>query len=479
VQGIAGVTGPTGPQGATGPIGESVVASSEPPGTNCVAGGARLVVGATTTFACNGSNTPGYTADAGIVLSGTTFSAAFTPAGGDNGTATTVARGDHLHDARYEPKLVTTLVVSPVGTAAQNGNALRTVIDGITDNSPTKRYVIKVEAGIYDLGFNAYHGKAYVDLEGSGRASTLIQGNPADVGVVSMVGPSEIREVSVSHNGGVMVVQAVTLAGSMNGPTAARRVTASASTGTVKTVGITASGPGELIVEDSDLTASSLGGPVAGLQDADASGKLTVRRTRATCSASAVSVTECDGISSAAAATTLEQSIFTGSGGSTSVGVALAAGVSASLRGVTAIASGGNSDVGLWLQGATADVEGGVLSATAPSVGNVAEALLSVSSTFAVRGSVLQASGPSAIGVEMLTSGAGVFTGRVDHGRVLTSGTGSKLAWRVQPSPPGTEVLSVATSQVVGDATQVSAGGTLRCVGDYDATETPLGTTCN
>lgn len=42
-----------------------------------------------------------YTAGAGLSLLGTVFSVGFTAAGGDNGAATTAARGDHLHDGRY------------------------------------------------------------------------------------------------------------------------------------------------------------------------------------------------------------------------------------------------------------------------------------------------------------------------------------------------------------------------------------------
>ncbi len=42
-----------------------------------------------------------YSPGAGLSLVGTTFSANFTVAGGDSGSATTVARGDHLHDGRY------------------------------------------------------------------------------------------------------------------------------------------------------------------------------------------------------------------------------------------------------------------------------------------------------------------------------------------------------------------------------------------
>jgi len=42
-----------------------------------------------------------YSAGTGLLLTGTVISANFTTAAGDNGTATTVARGNHVHDARY------------------------------------------------------------------------------------------------------------------------------------------------------------------------------------------------------------------------------------------------------------------------------------------------------------------------------------------------------------------------------------------
>jgi hypothetical protein len=50
--GEAGVTGPQGPQGSAG---QSVVGSSEPPGSNCADGGVKLVSAGGTTYVCNGS----------------------------------------------------------------------------------------------------------------------------------------------------------------------------------------------------------------------------------------------------------------------------------------------------------------------------------------------------------------------------------------------------------------------------------------
>jgi len=91
-----------GAAGSAGTDGASVVAVSLGPGDpNCPNGGSAFTIGTQTTYACNGTPAPTYSAGAGLALSGTQFSAAFTPSGGDNGTGTTVARGDHLHDARY------------------------------------------------------------------------------------------------------------------------------------------------------------------------------------------------------------------------------------------------------------------------------------------------------------------------------------------------------------------------------------------
>ena len=53
--GVAIVAGPAGPQGAPGVAGQSVVGSSEPVGTNCAAGGVRLVSASGTAYVCNGA----------------------------------------------------------------------------------------------------------------------------------------------------------------------------------------------------------------------------------------------------------------------------------------------------------------------------------------------------------------------------------------------------------------------------------------
>jgi len=97
------------------------------------------------------------------------------------------------------------VVVSPVGTASENGAALLSAIAGI---SPTvdNRYMLKIEPGVYDLGSNQFQTKQYLEVEGSGQTSTRIRGNLVTVGalngLVQVVSNSELRMLTVENYGG-------------------------------------------------------------------------------------------------------------------------------------------------------------------------------------------------------------------------------------------------------------------------------------
>jgi hypothetical protein len=68
-----------------------------------------------------------------------------------------------------------TVVVSPVGTPAQNGTALKNALAGITNASETNPYLLKVEPGVYDLGVApGLVMKPWVDVEGSGEGVTTL-----------------------------------------------------------------------------------------------------------------------------------------------------------------------------------------------------------------------------------------------------------------------------------------------------------------
>ena len=63
---------------------------------------------------------------------------------------------------------VRTIVVSPdPADESKNGLLLRNALVGIADNGPARRYLLKIEPGIYDLGSEPLALEPYVDVEGS------------------------------------------------------------------------------------------------------------------------------------------------------------------------------------------------------------------------------------------------------------------------------------------------------------------------
>jgi hypothetical protein len=90
-----------------------------------------------------------------------------------------------------------TIVVSPDPVdETKNGLLLRSALVGITDNGPTRPYLVKIEPGTYDLGSQPLALKQYVDVEGSGELATIIS-STARPGTVVAANNSELRFVSV------------------------------------------------------------------------------------------------------------------------------------------------------------------------------------------------------------------------------------------------------------------------------------------
>jgi|GEM_PF-6902969 len=106
--------------------------------------------------------------------------------------------------AQTPPYARTVLVVSG-GSPTTNGTNLLSALAAITTASAANPWLLKVEPGIYDLGTNQLVPKAYVDIEGSGRDSTIItsaaQGNGGP-GATVLVYPgtlAEMRELTVKN----------------------------------------------------------------------------------------------------------------------------------------------------------------------------------------------------------------------------------------------------------------------------------------
>jgi hypothetical protein len=107
----------------------------------------------------------------------------------------------------YYSKPVQTIHVHPVpGDHTASGTALLNAMSGITNASPTKHYVLKLEPGIYDVGGTELAMKDYVDIEGSGQLATIIQGtgNNDDeklTAVVQGAKSTELRDLQVKSTG--------------------------------------------------------------------------------------------------------------------------------------------------------------------------------------------------------------------------------------------------------------------------------------
>ncbi|MBK8598213.1 MAG: hypothetical protein IPN83_22070 [Holophagales bacterium] len=98
-----------------------------------------------------------------------------------------------------------TLLVGPVGTAAQNGAALLAALAGITTASATNPWLVKVEPGVYDVGTTPLTMKPYVDLEGSGEGVTRLLGSTSagspSTGTVVGSSNAELRFLTVESAG--------------------------------------------------------------------------------------------------------------------------------------------------------------------------------------------------------------------------------------------------------------------------------------
>jgi len=120
------------------------------------------------------------------------------------GSAAMAARSDHTHD-QFAAKLVRTVTVSPVGTATENGTALRNALNGLTDASCDKPYLLRIEPAQYDVGTMPLVMKECVGIEGGGELVTEIRGAGAattNSGTIVGAPNTEVRRLTVRNTGG-------------------------------------------------------------------------------------------------------------------------------------------------------------------------------------------------------------------------------------------------------------------------------------
>jgi hypothetical protein len=212
------------------------------------------------------------------------------------------------------------VVVKATGSGTENGDALLAAMDGITDNSSSARYLLKLEPGFYDLGANSLGIKSFVDVEGSGVKTTRIHRSSGAAAAVHL-STGEVRDVTIESI-----------------PSTGSAVAADGSAGpTLHDVALqaTATGP-------DDATALSLTSSLGFMQDSQALAQ--------TGSGTAVAVS----VDGAATSIAMRDSVASASGGTVSTAISSAGGASVFVRwstllgtnnasGTAAISTGGGS----------------------------------------------------------------------------------------------------------------------------------------
>lgn len=94
-----------------------------------------------------------------------------------------------------------TTVVSPVGSATANGQALLDAYGAVSGATADAPWLVLVEPGTYDLGDTTLAMKSHVHLAGSGRGATVIRGTDAGAGTISVTTATLLRDLSVVVEG--------------------------------------------------------------------------------------------------------------------------------------------------------------------------------------------------------------------------------------------------------------------------------------
>ncbi|HET9229075.1 MAG TPA: hypothetical protein VFR31_20525, partial [Thermoanaerobaculia bacterium] len=198
---------------------------------------------------------------AGTSIADTGAAAVAQTSGGDITIQATAATHVVVKVVGYYTKAVQTVFVHPVpGDHTASGTRLINALAAITDASATKRYVVKIEPGIYDVGSAGLQMKAFVDLEGSGQEATVIRGEggsaEATAGVIMGAASSEIRDLQVKAEGTQASTVAILLPSGAN--TSIRDVTIS-STGPQITWGIRNASLTPVKIEGATITTTANG----------------------------------------------------------------------------------------------------------------------------------------------------------------------------------------------------------------------------
>jgi hypothetical protein len=340
--------------------------------------------------------------------------------------------------------LTRTVVVSPNGTPAQNGSALLSAMNTISNASPSAAnpWLLKLEPGNYDMGSSALILKPYVDLEGSGEDTTLISSTvasssfPPAQGTLVMASNTEARFVKITNSG----------------------------TGTYSTAILVGSSVSKARVTHVTTVVAGSGWSYGLIND---NGKFSVQES----SLSATGSTDSAGIhnNGSAASLTVENSTLSSSGGSYSHGIINISGTvtiqNSSLTSATSAIAG--ETYGLYTSSGTITVQNSnLISNNGKAYGFYTEA----NSVVTIQGSALSGTGFASVGFYSTNSNSLIQSSTLN-------GTGTSPLTNIGYGVAnGSGTVKIGASQLSG--TSGSAFGTVTCVASYNASYAALSSSC-
>ncbi len=169
----------------------------------------------------------------------------------------------------YYTRFGETIVVGPGATPTASGTELLNALTSIADNSASKGYLIKLDPGVYDLGDNRLQMKSFVDIEGSGRGITIVQGagnlsGVTNTGVIRGANSAELRNLTVKGIGSGSRPFVIPISNEQTSPTL--RDVAILSSGGTNHWGIR-NQTANPTVEDVNITVTATGGSTYGISN--------------------------------------------------------------------------------------------------------------------------------------------------------------------------------------------------------------------
>jgi hypothetical protein len=259
------------------------------------------------------------------------------------GSYTTLAPRQPITPAPYALYSLKTKGYKGVVTVAKDGGDFSTVtaaLDAITDASATNRYLVWIAPGVYTETVTM---KQYVDIEGSGEATTTISqvGSGPLTGTVIGASSAELRFLTARNTGGSSNAIAIYNEGASP---SLLHVTATALGGNYSYGVLNNTGSSPTM---NDLTASGSGGAFYnyGVYNG-ASTSTTMHNVRATASGTGTSI-NMGVLNIDSTLSTMNNIIATASGGNYSYGVYNSSSLSTTMNDVTATGSGSANNYGV------------------------------------------------------------------------------------------------------------------------------------